>query len=313
MFALRLVGIALSVFILAYCLLSFAMSAGWKFVARLCQPLDPTRSANFLFGLRLFPLVAALGITAVYVVPSYLVWEPEHVDEPFGPMLLLLAGLAFSWLLAAGFRAAGAQKRTSRALSKWVQGAKGMQDGAPFPVLRLTQCDPVLTVAGIYAPRVLVSEAAAAVLTRQELDVALKHEMAHIRHHDNLKKLLLRVVGFPAMTALESAWLEMSEMAADDAAVSNPAEALDLASALIKFCRFAPIHPSYAIASALVNGAAASFTARLQRLFDWAAPPDRQTSSSATLPSMLVVGFLAVLTYAPMLAGVHALTEWLVR
>jgi Zn-dependent protease with chaperone function len=312
MFALRLVGVALSVFILAYCLLSLAVSASWKFVARLWRSLDPAESANLLFRLRLFPLVAAIAITAVYVVPSYLVLEPAHVDEPLGSMLVLLAAGALAWLLRAGFRAVAAQRRTSRALSKWVLGAEGIENGAPFPVLRLNQCNPVLTVAGIYAPRVLVSKTAANILNRQELDVALKHELAHIRHHDNLKKLLLRVVGFPAMAGLESAWLQMSEMAADDAAVSSSSEALDLASALIKLSRFAPVHPSFAVTSSLLHGAA-PFTTRLQRLFDWAAPQDRQTASSVLPPSMLVVGFLAVLTYGPMLVCVHVLTEWLVR
>jgi Zn-dependent protease with chaperone function len=313
MFALRLAGVALSVFILAYCLLSLAVSAGWKLAARLWRLLDPAQSANFLFGLRLLPLMAALGITAVYVVPSYLVLEPAHIDEPLGPMLTLLAGAAFAWLLGAGVRTVAAQKRTSRVLSKWVQEARGIEDGARFPMLTLTQCNPVLTVAGIYSPKVLVSKTAATILTRQELDVALRHEVAHIRHRDNLKKLLLRVVGFPAMTGLESAWLEMSEIAADDAAVSNPAEALDLASALIKLCRFAPVHSSHAVTSSLLHGAAASFTLRLQRLFDWAAPQDRPTVSSILLPSMAVVGSLAVLTYGPMLVCVHALTECLVR
>lgn len=313
MFALRLVGVALSVFILAYCFLSLAVCASWKFAARLWQSLDPAQSANFLFRLRLFPLAAAIAITAVYVVPSYLTLEPADIDEPLGPMLILLAGGAFAWLLGAGFRAVVVQQRTSRVLSKWVQGAEGIQYGAPFPVLRLPRCGPVLTVAGIWAPRVLISQTVANILTRQEFDIALKHELAHIRHRDNLKKLLLRVVGFPAMARLESAWLEMSELAADDAAVSNPAEALDLASALIKLCRFAPVHPSLAVTSSLMHGAAAPFIARLQRLFDWAAPQDRPTASSILLPSMVAVGVLAVLTYAPILVCVHALTEWLVR
>ena len=312
MFALRLIGVALSAFILTYSLLSLAVSVGWKLVARLWRPLHPAQSANLLFGLRLSPLVAAIAITAVYVVPSYLVLEPTHTDEPFGPTLLLLASAAFAWLLGAVLRTVAVQKRTSHVLATWVQGAEGIEGDAPFPVLRLTRCEPVLTVAGICTPRVLVSKTAATMLTRQELGVALKHELAHIRHRDNLKKLLLRVVGFPSMTALESAWLEMSEMAADDAAVSNPTEALDLASALIKLCRFAPVHPSYAVTSALLHGTPASFTPRLQRLFDWAAPQKHQ-ASSAMLPAMLAVGLCAVLTYGPMLLGVHALTEWLVR
>jgi Zn-dependent protease with chaperone function len=312
MFALRLMVVALSVFILAYCMLSVAVSTGWKFPARLWRSLAPARSADFLFGLRLFPLGAAIAITAVYVVPSYLVLEPAHVDEPLGPMLVVLAGGAFAWLLGATLRAVAAQKRTSRVLSKWVQGAKGADHGAPFPVLRLPHHDPVLTVGGICAPRVLVSETAATILTREELDVALRHEVAHIRHCDNLKKLLLRFAGFPAMAGLESAWLDMSEMAADDAAVSSASEALDLASALIKLSRFAPVQRLHVVTSALLPGSSASLTARLTRLFNWAVSQHRK-STSYMLPSVAAIAFLAVVTYGPMLAGAHALTEWLVR
>jgi Zn-dependent protease with chaperone function len=66
------------------------------------------------------------------------------------------------------------------------------------------------------------------------LQTALNHEVAHVSRRDNLKKLLLRFVAFPGMSGLETAWLEATEMAADDAAVSTAGDALDLAAALIK-------------------------------------------------------------------------------
>ena len=312
MFALRLVGVALSVFILAYCALSLAVSAGWKLTAKLWRPLAPSRSANFLLGLRLVPLAVSVAITTVYAVPSFLLLEPDHIEEPLGPMLVLLAGGASAWLLTATFRAIAAQKRTSRLLSGWVKEAEGMEKGTSFPVLRLPARDPVLTVAGICAPKVLVSETAVTILTSEELEAALRHEMAHIRRHDNLKKLLFRFASFPAMGRLESAWSEMSEMAADDAAISNSSEALDLASALIKLSRFAPVQPSYAMTSALLPGTAASLAARVRRLFNWTDPQKRETGPFV-LPLVLVIGFLAVLTYGPLLTRMHAMTEWLVR
>lgn len=312
MFALRLVGVALSVFILAYCALSLAVSAGWKLTAKLWRPLAPSRSANFLLGLRLIPLAVSVAVTTVYAVPSFLLLEPDHIEEPLGPMLVLLAAGSLAWLLTATFRAIAAQKRTSRLLSRWVKEAKGIEKGTSFPVFRLPSRDPVLTVAGICAPKVLVSETAVTILTSEELEAALRHEMAHIRRHDNLKKLLFRFASFPAMGRLESAWSEMSEMAADDAAISNSSEALDLASALIKLSRFAPVQPSYAMTSALLPGTATSLAARVRRLFNWTDPQKRETGPFV-LPLVLVIGFLAVLTYGPLLTCMHAMTEWLVR
>jgi Zn-dependent protease with chaperone function len=312
MFALRLVGVALSVFILAYCALSLAVVAVWNLTARLWRSLAPSRSANLLLGLRLVPLAVAVAITAVYAVPSFLILEPGHIEEPLGPMLVLLAGGALAWLLSAACRAVAAQRRTSRILSRWVEEAIRMEEETSFPVLKLSSRDPVLTVAGICAPKVLVSETAVTILTSEELEAALRHETAHIRRHDNLKKLLFRFASFPAMGRLESAWSEMSEMAADDAAISNSSEALDLASALIKLSRFATVRPSYALTSALLPGTTASLTARVSRLFNWT---DRQNRESGPylLPLVVVIGLLAVLTYGPLLTGMHAMTEWLVH
>jgi len=94
---------------------------------------------------------------------------------------------------------------------------------------------------------VLLSDAAAAVLSPQELATALQHEMAHAHRRDNLKKLLFRFCAFPGMSRLEAAWCEAEEMAADDAAVASVGDALDLASALIKLSRLAPVHPAAAL------------------------------------------------------------------
>lgn len=312
MFATRLIAVTLSVFILAYGAFSLVVSIGWKFMARLWRPFAPGKSADVLFGFRIFPLTAAIAIAAVYVVPSYMILEPANVQEPVGPLLIVIAFAAFAWLLNATFRTMVAYRGTSRVLSQWLQGAKGAEAAAMAPVLRLPRHDPVLTVAGIFAPRVLLSETAASMLTREELEVALRHELAHIQHRDNLKKLLFRFASFPAMARLESTWVETSEMAADDAAVSSPSQALDLASALIKLSRFAPVQPSRAVISALLPVSDACLSARVARLFNWAHPENRKRTS-CIVPSAAAIAIFAFLTYRPMLAAAHAITEWLVR
>ena len=43
------------------------------------------------------------------------------------------------------------------------------------------------------------------------------------------------------MAKLESAWSEAAELAADDAAVSNLNDAVDLAAALVKLSRLVPV------------------------------------------------------------------------
>ena len=58
-------------------------------------------------------------------------------------------------------------------------------------------------------------------------------------------------------------------MSADDAAVCNSREALDLASALIKLSRFAPTIPDAVLATGLAQSAGSVLNARIARLMAW--------------------------------------------
>src|ERR1700751_614162 len=125
-----------------------------------------------------------------------------------------------------------------------------------------------MTSAGLWPSKVLVSSSAAAVLGPDELNAALKHEIAHVRRKDNLKKLLFRFCTFPGMTGLEAAWCASEEMAADDEAVESTGEALDLAAALINLSRLAVVQPTAALTTALLQET--SFVnVRIERLVVW--------------------------------------------
>ena len=153
------------------------------------------------------------------------------------------------------------------------------------------------------------------------------------RGRDNLRKLLLRFVSFPGMGGLEAAWLEATEMAADDAAGSNAREALDLAAALIKVSRLGPVEAPVDLTAALVRTGvrsnapteprndgrsfAAAMNARVERLVAWSDDAFKARikaipSGMEWLPSWRRVAVLAT-TYSQLLADVHTATEWLVR
>jgi beta-lactamase regulating signal transducer with metallopeptidase domain len=183
-------------------------------------------------------------------------------------------------------------------------------------VLRISAAAPALTAAGILRPSVWLSGAAEFVLTERELQTALRHEVVHVRRRDNLRKLVLRFVAFPGMAELESAWREASEMAADDAAVSSATEALDLAAAVIKLSRLAPLEAPAELTTALVHSPAECVNARVERLIAWGErrqPADAAYSlASAVCAAVAVMATLAV-TYSELLVRVHIATEWLVR
>jgi Zn-dependent protease with chaperone function len=272
--------------------------------------------ADFLFALRMFPLVAAALITVAFTVPSFLLLEPRAIDEPMGgiPLILGICGAGLGIFGAAN--AAIAMRKASRTISTWTRDAQPVDSSAPVPVLRISPPIPAMTAAGIVRPRVLLSGAAESMLTANELQAALNHEISHLRRRDNLKKLLLRVVAFPGMSTLEASWLEATEMAADDAAVSNAAEALDLAAALIKLSRLGPVEPPVGLSAALVHSPAAVMNARVERLIAWnqerlLSPP--KYSPWYALGTVLATVGVFVVTYGQLLVHVHTATEWLVR
>lgn len=315
LFAARCLSVSLAVFVVLYVSLSLAVSRIWPHLARGASSLSPRRTASRWFQLRILPLVASSVFTLAFTLPSFLLLEPRTTDEEIGAIPLLL-GICGLMLISAGFiRAFAAQRDTARALALWLRGARPIASAVPVPVYQVDSSAPSLTVAGVCTSRVLVSESAIAVLSGREFETALRHELAHVASRDNFKKLLFRLTSFPGMYALESAWSDAAEMSADDAAVSNLTDALDLASALIKLSRLAPVQASAVFATALLENSSASLRLRIQRLYSWTSQPASAASrpSRLLLPSLLAGLLGLAVSYSSALAAMHAATEWLVR
>jgi Zn-dependent protease with chaperone function len=319
MFAARCIGVSLAVFVLLYVSLSLAISRGWKLMRCMFRPRSARGSADLLFVLRVLPLTLSSVVMLAFTLPSFLLLEPRSTNEAIGTAPLAL-GFCCLILLGVGIaRASIAQLRASRALRQWLDGSipmesQIMESADAVPIFRTGNDAPTLTVAGVCAPKVLVSEAAVAMLNPAELRTALRHEIAHALRYDNLKKLVFRFSVFPAMADLEYAWSEETEMAADDAAVSSFYDALDLAAALIKVSRLGPIESSGELTTALLHSSTALST-RVQRLVAWdkVHKPQTQGRWLYALPAAAATVIGVVATYGAVLIQMHAVTEWLVR
>jgi len=318
MFVARCTAISLALFVLLYMPVSLAISRGWGLLPQLLKPRTARGSADLLFALRVLPFALAAIFTLVFTLPSLLLLEPRSTNEAVGTAPLMLGLCCIVVLLAGIVRAVSAQIRTSRVLTKWLDGSTVMDPGAPVPVFvtsrdaAATKHAPSLTVAGVRDPKVFVSEDAIAALTPPELRIALRHEAAHARSYDNLKKLLFRFSVFPGMAGLERSWSEQSELAADDAAVSCVRDALDLAGALIKVSRLGTA-PQAELATGLLHSSTALGT-RVQRLIAWkkiSAAPGKY--SRYALPSLCGTLFVLAATYGSFLTGLHVVTEWLMH
>jgi hypothetical protein len=157
----------------------------------------------------------------------------------------------------------------------------------------------------------MVSDVATLLLSEDELRVAVRHELEHMRSCDNLKKVFISATPFPGMRSLDTAWREAAELAADDAAVANRENALDLAAALIKLSRASKQWAEPALASGLVSGSS-SINLRIERLLEWRGERPRvRRTWPGILCLFLLAGAIAT-NYGAILVLTHRLTEILV-
>ena len=309
MFDLREIAVSLTFFVLLYCSISAFVAVMWRSLQFL--RLREKSVADLLFALRVIPLAASVALTFIFVVPSFQIFEPRSIDEGMGSTPLAL-GLCALVLIACGcYRVITAQTKTSRVVARWLEGADPMDADSQTVTFRARREAPPLTLVGVRRPRVLVSESTVALLSREELQIALKHEIAHMQSHDNLKKLIFRLCPFPGMAALETAWGQAAELAADDAAVSTQGDAVDLAAALVKLSRLVPVTAAPVCTVGFVSG---SLRNRVARLLEWnSASAGAQVRFWYAVPPVLTTLTVMFVSYSPVLRFTHTLTEWLVR
>ena len=131
-------------------------------------------------------------------------------------------------------------------------------------------------------------------LTDKEFEAALRHELAHIKHHDTLFKPILqglRIFFFynPFVHILFGKIVKNMEILADNQTFCSKKEKISLMEALIKISEYSPTSsnrpiPSYQIALISYHSEKLSLTERFQYLFD--------ATSKKTIITILVAGII---------------------
>lgn len=310
MFVLRGIAVWLSLAILVYFFLSVAVILAWRSLWRMAGSYSSRQCADWLLALRFAPLIIALAITLAFAVPSFLLLEPRYANEALGAPAVILSICALGFVSGGIWKAILALARTSRAVAGWEGASSSSQSG-----VRTSSTAPPLTAAGIFKFSIWLSREAESALTPTELQTALQHERIHLERRDNLRKLLLRLIAFPGMEALENAWRDATETAADDAAVANAEEAIELAAAIVKLSRLTSAQAPVELTTALISSEAEFVGLRVSRLLTW--DQQRARVKRALSPyawcamAALIIPLIA--SYGSVLIAVHAASEWLVR
>ena len=316
--------------LLCLCFASFfLLNAGFGLTAWIFSKLSngltaamkPSAAARLLLALRLLPAALAVSAVAALCIPSYLWLEPEGAGERvgFACALLGLLGLA-SWVGSLG-RAGRALVASGRFHRRCGRETKEIRvAGRKFCAQVVEDEAPLLAMAGLVRPRLIVSRGVLNALSAEELDAALRHENAHVVSRDNFKRLLVLLApdALPFVRgwrALERSWAKLAEWAADDEATGGDARrALSLAGALVRVARMGTGPRLSFLHTSLVAGDR-DFSTRVQRLLRAEAPVGHG-ERGARLLSRCTFGLVAaslagLLAWPGTLQSVHRLLELL--
>jgi Zn-dependent protease with chaperone function len=202
--------------------------------------------ARRLAALRLLPSIAAL-VGGTLVTLSFVFFEPRRPGEEIGTVFPVLAALGLALLATAAWRAAQVARATRKLIREWTVRPEPIAlDGISIPAVAVDANFPIVAVAGVVRPRLIIARSVLGSCSQDELRAVLAHEQGHIDRRDNLRRLLITaapdvISWLPASGRMFAAWREATEEAADDAASQTGVEGrLRLASALIKVAKLAP-------------------------------------------------------------------------
>ncbi len=319
----RLLCLCCATFFLLHLALAVATRLSVSTAMRVAARMKPSSAARFLFFLRISPMVLTVFALLAFCIPSYLWLEPEAADEKVGLVCFVIAIFgAVVWILSVT-RVVSAVRGTREYLHRCERhGRKIKVPGEPSLALLLREEAPVLAVAGVVRPRLVISRTVLRGLNAEQRDAALRHERAHRTSRDNIKRLLILlspdVLPFlRAFTTLEHSWAKFTEWAADDQAVEgDSSRALSLASALVRVARMGSQPKLSHLVSSLVHDDH-ELTERVDRLLRPQPNPGRPAEvlvpflSSAGALMAFAVGIVVI--WPDTLSLVHRALEQLVH
>ncbi|HEV8427965.1 MAG TPA: M56 family metallopeptidase [Pyrinomonadaceae bacterium] len=304
-------------------------------VARLIRPLlrkcSARTCAEILFVMRIGPPVVAIVSIGAFMIPSYLIYEPQATEEVVSWKLGLLATLSAIGVGLAISRGIRSWLATRSLLKNWLSSSTQIAlDGIATPTYVFQHSFPIIAVVGAFRPRLFVADHVFESLSGEELAAAIAHEYGHLAAHDNFKRAVMRVsraalLLIPCGRFLDRAWSEASESAADEhAAQQSSFVALNLASALVRIARMIPkgqrpVIPA-AVSAFLGGDDSPGVKVRVRRLVELAATDPRQLVSNASIVrfipwfvlTLVVVVGVTIESRPRVLASVHHFVEHVV-
>ena len=305
---------------------SLAAALIWRLLAPLVRSFSARARGDILFMLRLAAPVAAAITVAVFLIPSYLSYEPRVTSETISKKLGALALLSAVSVAFAVWRAIRSWKATASLRQRWLSESEPIAlAGIDVPTFRISHRFPIIAIVGTFRPQLFIASEILSALDQDELAAAIAHECGHLAARDNLKRTLLRICRdilflVPLGRAIDRVWAETAESAADEfAARQSPATALNLASALVRIAKMIPTGAraevplgAYLVGAEETQGV----KSRIRRLIEISSNRSPVAPSTRIVPVLstaalfvLAAASIIAASNAKVLMAVHAIVE----
>ena len=327
-YLLRLLFISSAIFFLIHLFVGLAVRLASPKIIKASHNFQTRNAVRFLLAARFLPVGLASFVVLGLCVPSYFWLEPAATTEQISVATIFAGFLAIFLCAVSLFRALRAIAMTRKFTRACLKiGREQCLSADSSPVLVVEVEAPILAMAGVIRPQLVVSQSVLSSLPHDQLEAAIRHERAHRTSADNLKRLLLLMSPeiFPfvhAFTAIDHSWRKISEWAADDFAVENDSNrSLSLASALIRVAQMGASPRMSPLCTALIsdsaNTADADLADRVNRLLHQ--PPVGHSSpvrwtSLATGTAITLASSIVVVIFRPStLHSVHQILERIIH
>jgi len=304
----------------------------WRLLRRSLQRCTARTRAEILFAMRTGPPVVALIWILAFIIPSYIEYEPYSTDEYVSLKLGAIALLSAVGVGLAFWRGVRSWLATRSLLRNWMKTSTPIAfSEIKVPAFRFRYKFPIIAVVGMFRPKLFVADQVLETLSPEELAAAIAHECGHMAASDNFKRSLMRasraaLMIIPTGRALDRAWSEASEAAADEyAAQRSSVIALNLASALVRIARMIPkgsceVIPTPVSAFLVGSEETQGVKARVRRLVELASTDSSELASTAPIIRFLPWMFLSIVVIVgvtiesrpQVLAEVHNVIEHVV-
>ena len=197
--------VALATFAAVSTAAAIGLALSWRWLEAPLTHGPAVARARLLLFLRLVPVV--LGVLACGVTMlAFARHEPRTTVETPGWILLTVASIGAGLAVVGLWRIVVRWRTTSRFLRTVERTATRITlPGVFLPTWQLDIAFPLVALAGIRRPYLLIARGILEQVPGDELQVIVKHELAHARQRDNVARMLM--TGLPDVLSLGQKWL----------------------------------------------------------------------------------------------------------